>query len=72
MCANVPTGLQHCRRLPTCQSCLRNSLCVCAPADILGAIMKAILGGKMLNTKHSSQMHNIFKTHQDQIDKAIK
>jgi hypothetical protein len=47
-------------------------LCVCAPADILGAIMKAILGGKMLNTKHSSQMHNIFKTHQDQIDKAIK
>lgn len=45
---------------------------VCAPADILGAIMKAILGGKMLNTKHSSQMHSIFKTHQDQIDKAIK
>lgn len=40
--------------------------------DILGAIMKAILGGKMLNTKHSAQMHAIFKTHQDKIDKALK
>jgi hypothetical protein len=34
--------------------------------------MKAILGGKMLNTKHSAQMHAIFKTHQDKIDKALK
>jgi hypothetical protein len=41
-------------------------------ADILGAIMKAILGGKMLNTKHASQMHAILKSHQDAIDKAIK
>jgi len=45
----------------------------CAPlVDILGAIMKAILGGKMLNTKHSSQMHTILQSHQEQIDKAIK
>lgn len=41
-------------------------------ADILGAIMKAILGGKMLTTKHASQMHAILKSHQDTIDKAIK
>lgn len=34
--------------------------------------MKAILGGKMLNTKHASQMHTILKSHQDTIDEAIK
>lgn len=40
--------------------------------DILGAIMKAILGGKMLSTKHSRQMHEIFNTHLDTIDTSIK
>ena len=34
--------------------------------------MRAVLGGKLLNTKHSAQMHSIFKEHQDKIDKAIK
>jgi hypothetical protein len=39
---------------------------------VLQAIMKAMLGGKMLVTRHASVMHDILGSHLTAVDKLIK